>query len=224
MRRPYRYTSRRSAWRPENSQLYYNLGGAYLFLGRDNEAITALQQSIKIRPTAGAYSNLGTAMFAWRRFAEAASNYREAVKLDDHYYQLWGNLGDAYFFNGQHVEATTAYQKQLELALDRLRVNPRDATLLGDIANCYSQLGKRAEALDNLDRSLQLGHGDKDLLFNAAVVYNELGDTGVALEWLQKAISAGYSRSVVRAAPTFDNLHDNPRFQQMLQEPSPNKG
>jgi tetratricopeptide (TPR) repeat protein len=209
---------------PENSQLYYNLGAAYLFLGRDNEAISALQKSIKIRPTANAFSNMGTAMFRVRRFADAASNYREAVKLEDHTYQLWGNLADAYFFNGQHEEATKAYQKELELALDRLRVNPRDAALLGDVANCYSQLGKRTEALENLDKSLELGHGDKDLLFNAAVVYNQLGDTGVALEWLQKAISAGYSRSVVRAAPTFDNLHDNARFRQMLQEPSPSKG
>ena len=31
-------------------------------------------------------------------------------------------------------------------------------------------------------RSLELGHGDKDLLFNAAVVYNDLGETGVALD------------------------------------------
>jgi eukaryotic-like serine/threonine-protein kinase len=208
---------------PENSQLYYNLGGTYLFLGRDNQAISALQQSIKIRPTAGAYSNLGTAMFRVRRFADAASNYREAVKLDDHYYQLWGNLADAYFFNGQHADATKAYEKELGLILDQLRVNPNNAGLLGDAAACYGQLGKRAEALDNLDKSLRLGRSDKDLLFNAAVVYNELGDTGVALEWLQKAISAGYSRSVVRAAPIFNNLHENVRFQQMLQESSQSK-
>jgi tetratricopeptide (TPR) repeat protein len=208
---------------PENSQLYYNLGGTYLFLGRDNDAISALQQSIKIRPTANAYSNLGTALFRVRRFADAASNYREAVKLEDHTYQLWGNLGDAYFFNGQRQEGLKSYEKELELALDRLKVNPHDAVLLGDVATCYAQLSNREQALQTLDQSLQFGHGDKDLLFNAAVVYNELGDTGVALEWLQKAISAGYSRSVVRAAPIFDNLHDNIRFQQMLQEPSPSK-
>jgi tetratricopeptide (TPR) repeat protein len=205
---------------PENSQLYYNLGGTYLFLGRDNEAISALQQSIKIRPTAGAYSNLGTAMFRVRRFADAASNYREALKIDDQRYELWGNLADAYFFGGQHAEATKAYQKAVGLALDRLRVNPRDAALLADVAIGYARLGKRTEALENLDKSLQFGHGDKDLLFNAAVVYNELGDTGVALEWLQQAINAGYSRSVVLTAPIFDHLHDNVRFQQILQESS----
>jgi tetratricopeptide (TPR) repeat protein len=205
---------------PENSQLYYNLGGAYLFLGKDNDAISALQQSIKIRPTANAYSNLGTAMFRGRRFGEAASNYREALKLEDHTYELWGNLGDSYFFNGQRQEGLKAYGKELELALDRLKVNPHDAALLGDIATCYAQLGRRDQALETLDQSLQFGHGNKDLLFNAAVVYNELGDTNVALEWLQKAISAGYSRSVVRAAPIFDNLHENVRFQQILQESS----
>jgi eukaryotic-like serine/threonine-protein kinase len=208
---------------PENSQLYYNLGGTYLFLGRDNEAISALQQSIKIRPTAGAYSNLGTAMFRVRRFGDAANNYIEALKLDNNRFDIWGNLADAYFFNGQHEQAMKAYEKELGLMLEQLRVNPNNAVLLGNVAACYGQLGKRADALQNLDKSLQLGHSDKDLLFNAAVVYNELGDTGVALEWLQKAISAGYSRSVVRTAPIFDNLHENVRFQQMLQESSQSK-
>lgn len=206
---------------PENSDLYYNLGAAYLFLGKDSEAITALQQSIKIRPTAGAYSNLGTAMFRVRRFADAASNYREALKFDNHNYDLWGNLADAYFYNGQREDALKAYQNELGLSLDQLRVNPHDAVLLGDIADCYAQLGKRTEALEHLDQSLLLGHSDKDILFNAAVVYNDLGDTGVALEWLNKAISAGYSRSVVLAAPSFDNLRDDARFQRILQEPPP---
>ena len=103
-----------------------------------------------------------------------------------------GEPGGSYFFNGQRQEAVKAYEKELGLILEQLAVNPKNAALLADAAACYGRLGKRAEALEFLDKSLQLGRGDKELLFNAAVVYNELGDTGVALEWLQKAISAGY--------------------------------
>ncbi len=67
-----------------------------------------------------------------------------------------------------------------------------------------------------LDRSLQLGRGDKELLFNAAVVYNQLHQTGPSLEWLGKALTAGYSRSVVATAATLDNLHENPRYQALM--------
>jgi hypothetical protein len=55
------------------------------------------------------------------------------------------------------------------------------------------------------------------LLFNAAVVYNQLRETGTALEWLSRALAAGYSRSVVATGATFDNLHNNPQYQALMQ-------
>jgi hypothetical protein len=54
-------------------------------------------------------------------------------------------------------------------------------------------------------------------MFNAALLYNELHQTGPALEWLRKALAAGYSPSVVTKAPALDNLHSNPRYQQLMQ-------
>ena len=84
------------------------------------------------------------------------------------------------------------------------------------MASLYARLGQRKESLEHLDRSLQIGHGDKDLWFNAAVVYNDLGDTPMALEFLQKAITSGYSTSTITKTATFDNLLSNPRFQELL--------
>jgi hypothetical protein len=54
-------------------------------------------------------------------------------------------------------------------------------------------------------------------MFNAAQIYNQLHQTGPALEWLDKALAAGYPPSVVAKAPAMDNLHSNPRFQQLMQ-------
>ncbi|MGZ4840290.1 MAG: protein kinase domain-containing protein [Candidatus Angelobacter sp.] len=201
---------------PENPEGYYNLGGTYLFLGREQDAITALEKSIKLRPSPAAYSNLGTAYFRARRFAEAATDYREALKSDQQNLDLWSNLGDAYFFGGQREQAITAFQKALDLATEQLPVNPKDASLQGAVATLYAQLGQKKKSLAHLDQALQLGRGDKESWFIAADVYNTLGETAVALECLQKAISAGYSRSTITKAPTFDNLRDNPRFQQLV--------
>ena len=201
---------------PESYLNYSNLGGTYLFLGNYQQAINALNESIKLRPTAGGYSNLGTAYYQSRRFADAARSYQEALKFDDRNSDLWGNLADAYLYSGQRAKAVEAFNKQLALINEQLQVNPNDAERHGDAAACYAILGDRQNALAHLSRSLELGHSDKDLLFNAAVVYNDLGETGVALEWLQKAFTAGYSSSVVRDSPDFDNLRNNPQFQQLL--------
>ena len=201
---------------PESYLNYSNLGASYVYLGNYPQATSAFEQSIKLRPTAGAYSNLGTAYYQSRRFTDAARNYQEALKFDDKNSDLWGNLADAYLYGGQRPKAVEAFKKQLSLINEQLQVNPNDAERHGDAAACYAILGDRQNALTHLDRSIELGHGDKDLLFNAAVVYNDLGDTGVALEWLQKAFTAGYSASVVRDSPGFDNLRNNPQFQQLL--------
>jgi serine/threonine protein kinase/tetratricopeptide (TPR) repeat protein len=205
---------------PDSFRAYSNLGAAYLYLGRDADAITMFERSIQTRPSPGAYSNLGTAYFRVRRFGDAAKSYKEAIKSDESDYDLWSNIGDSYYFGGQRDEAKKAYRKGLGLALPQLQVNPNDARLCAGIAAMYAMVGDRDNALKYLDRSLELRYADKELLFNAAVVYNVLGETGVALEWLRKSLAAGYSPSVVRAAPIFDNLRDNPSFQQLVQQES----
>jgi tetratricopeptide (TPR) repeat protein len=201
---------------PESYVDYSNLGAAYLYMGNNDDAIQAFTQSIKLRPNAGGYANLGTALYQARRFADAATDYEAALKFEGNDPDLWGNLADAYHFSSQQAKAKAAFEKQLTLLLAQLQVNPNDAEKQGDVASVYAGLGDRQNAVAHLARSLELGHGDKDLLFNAAVVYNDLGETGEALEWLQKSLTAGYSASIVRDSPEFDNLRNNAQFQQLL--------
>jgi serine/threonine-protein kinase len=203
---------------PDNYGAFSNLGVALLYEGKDEEAARELAKSIGIRPTHDAYSNVAVAQFRLRRFEDSVASLKEALKLDDSNYQTWGNLGDSYYYKGDTVSAMESYRKAITLAEEQLKVNPRDPGVLGDLASYHSMLGHREQALDYLDRSLQLGHGDKELLFNAAVVYNQLHETGTAVEWLGKALAAGYSRSVVATSAAFGNLHDNPRYQALMQQ------
>jgi serine/threonine-protein kinase len=203
---------------PDSYVALNNLGAAFLYAGKDDEAAQAFEKSIAIRPTRDAYNNVAVAQFHLHRFKNSVLNFKEALKLDDSDYQTWGNMGDASYYGGDTPSAMESYRKAIPLAEQRLKVNPRDAGVLGDLASYYSMLGDRKQALSYLDRSLQLGPGDKDLLLNAAVVYNQLRETGTALEWLRKALAAGYSRSVVATGAPFDNLHENPRYQALMQQ------
>jgi tetratricopeptide (TPR) repeat protein len=202
---------------PDSYVAFNNLGAAFLYAGKDDEATQAFEKSLALRPTRDAYNNVAVAQFHLHRFKDSVQNFKEALKLDDTDYQTWGNMGDAQYYGGDAAAAMETYRKAIVLAEQQLKVNPRDAGVLGDLASYYSMLSDRKQALSYLDRSLQLGRGDKDLLLNAAVVYNQLHETGTALEWLSKALAAGYSRSVVATGAPFDNLHDNPRYQALMQ-------
>jgi serine/threonine protein kinase/Tfp pilus assembly protein PilF/TolB-like protein len=202
---------------PESYAAFLGLGGALLYEGKADEAVQALSRSIAIRPNVVAYNNIAIAQFQLHRFQESVRDYQEALKLDASDYQTWGNLGDSQYYGGDTAAAAESYRKAISMAEQQLKVNLRDAVVLGDLASYHAMLGHREQALSYLDRSLELGHNDKELLLNAAVVYNQLRETGPALEWLGKALAAGYSRSVIATGAPFDNLHDNPRYRALMQ-------
>jgi tetratricopeptide (TPR) repeat protein len=206
---------------PDSFRGYSNLGATYVRLGRYQDAVNTLRNSIKIRPTEDAFSNLGTAFYSLRQFENAAQNYAEAAKLNDQVYVVWGNLADAYYYSGKRGDAALAYQKAVLLASDRLRVNPRDASILSDISGYNAMLGRRRESFDCLNKALQLSEEkDPDVLFEAAMIHNQFGETSAALEWLRKARRAGFSPTTMLDAPALDNLHGNPDFQAIVQRSS----
>lgn len=201
---------------PENYVGYVNLGGTYNDLGRFLEAIEPLKKSIVLRPSYGGYTNLGTSYMGLHKMSEAADAYLEAVKLDPKQYVTWGNLASAQYYSGAKQQGLTSYRKAAELASEELKVNSRDVDVLSDLAQYYSMLGDREQALQYLRQALQYGHSEKELLASAAQVYNQLGETGLALEWMTKAIQAGYSARKFQDLVAFRNLVDNPRYQEIV--------
>lgn len=198
---------------PDSFTGYYNLGAVRILQGKYGEAVPLLERSLSIRPTADALSNLGTADFQMRRYAESASNFEEAVKLDQKNYVMWGNLGDAYYWApGRRPEAAAAYGTAIALGEEELHRNPHDAQLLGYLASYHAMRGERKAALHNLDASLRLQPKNPDLLFTAGITCQQLGLTNRALDSLEHAVSLGVSPEMIRDTPNFDALSDNPRF------------
>jgi serine/threonine protein kinase/tetratricopeptide (TPR) repeat protein len=203
---------------PDSFTGYSNLGGVCVLEGRYAEAIPLLQQSLSIRPTAGASSNLATAYFQMHRYPESAAQFEEAVKLDEKDYQMWGNLGDAYYWSpGRRAEAHRAYSKAIALGQEKLRVNPRDSEVLSYLAMYHAMCAERKPALQNLDAALRLNPKSPDLLFTAGIVYQQLGDTSRALDALEKSVAGGFSPATLSDTPNLDTLRSNPRFLRLIQ-------
>lgn len=204
---------------PENFQGYFNLGGVLLARGDYPKAIEALRRSIEIRPTLEAYSNLGGAYFALRKFADAAQMYKQGLSLDDRDSAIWGNLGDAlYWTPGRRSEAEQAYRKAISVATAKLLVNPRDGNLLAILATYHAMVGENSAAASDLQRAVELAPADADVQFRAALVHNRFGETESTLTSLEKAVAAGYPSTAIRDTPDFDGLRDNPRIQKLLKK------
>ena len=202
---------------PQSFRSYSNLAAVLIAQEKDADAVEALKKSISLHPTAEAYGNLALTLFRLRRFDEAAEQSRRSIQLAPDAYENWSALGDAEYYGGHRADAMKSYKKAVEIASAQLKSSPNDSSILGDLAGMYSMLGDAPQAIDLINRALAINHTDNGLMFNAAELYNQLHQTGPALEWLGKALQAGFPPSMVAKTAALDNLHANPRYQQLMQ-------
>ena len=210
---------------PDSFIGYNNLGIARLQQGHYGDAISPLQRSIEIRKTADATSNLSTAYFQTKRYEEAARLAKDAVDLDPNDYQLWGNLGDAYYWApGQRANAPAAYEKAIQLGERVKKVNPHDANMLSYLAQYKAMVGRQVEARRDLAEALHLAPQTPEIWYYAAMVYTQQGETKEAVNALKKAVELGYSKMTIRDTPNFAVLGANPEFGALLTGNSTEKG
>lgn len=134
---------------------YFNLGIQEANRGNTNEAMTAYNRAIKMKPDfAPAYMFIGILEFQKENYAKAYEYYSKALKID-------ANLIDAYFNRAQIVFATKTEDKtELNSALKDLQ----KATELDDkfidayysMAVVYKNLGDYKEAIKALDKILEI--------------------------------------------------------------------
>ena len=204
---------------PDSFVGYTNLGITRIQQGRYTDAIPPLERSLEIRKTGAATSNLGTAYFQARRYADAARLFEEAAALDSQNYEIWGNLGDAYFWApGMREKAGPAYRKALVLGEAERKINPRDAHMLSYLAAYHAMLGEAGKARGALREALQLAPQDPEVLYYAGLVYVQAGEKEKAIEALNHAVTAGYPAASIRDTPNFGILLNDPRFAALVSQ------
>ena len=198
---------------PDNVRTWTNLGGVLQTAGRDDEAAAALERSLALQPSYRAASNLGVLEFKRRRYAEAAGAFERAIALDGDDFRVWRNLAAAYYWApGQKEKARPAWEKAVRLGEEAVRVNPRDAAVLAELASCRAMLGDAARARAELARALALAPGDVEVQQLAASVYELVGDRASALAWVRRALASGYPVEQVEQDPFLAALRGDPRF------------
>ena len=94
---------------PQNAGARADLGTAYLYLKRFDDAEKQLKEATRLDPQlAVAYSNLGVVYMQQGRLEEALNAYQAAIRTDPEYADAYCNLGAAYLGLERFEEAITA--------------------------------------------------------------------------------------------------------------------
>jgi tetratricopeptide (TPR) repeat protein/TolB-like protein len=205
---------------PDSYGALSNLGGAEAMRCSYPAALEAFQKALVLDPKNGdAASNLGLTELWMGRETDARKHLEVASELEPGSFAIWGNLGDAYRRTRTGEKADAAYRRSIDLARERLRMNPNDTEALSFLATGLAKTGKAAEASEPMRRSLAASPKDPVAHSDAATVAALAGRDADALALLRQAVALGYCGEILARQPEFERFRDNPEFRSIIAAP-----
>jgi serine/threonine-protein kinase len=191
-----------------NDGATHSLYGSYLqVFGRFDEAIAARRISQTLDPLSPlSVANVGYPNYYAHRYDVALEHYRKALELDPSY--SWAHLwiGQVYVQKGMYAEAIDAMKKAVTLSGGDVRTR---ATL----AHAYGMAGRRADALQILQKLTATSSRSYVSPYFIAVIYAGLRDADRTLQFLEAAYEERHAYlTLLMVEPVFDWLRTDPRF------------
>jgi protein O-mannosyl-transferase len=150
--------------------------------GKADEAIAFFQKAIKIQPNYTAYKNLGYYFLKQKKYAEAASNFSEALRImpPDDAATLAG-MGLVLTECGRSEEAIPFFQKAIKITPNYI-----DARLgLGD---ALLKLGRLDDAIEILSETAEMYPDRGDVQYSLALELGERGRINEAIQHFEAAL------------------------------------
>jgi TolB-like protein len=187
---------------PGNAQILRLSGVFAAYMGHFDIGVAAVHRAVVLDPLdRSSHSALGRALYAARRYQEAAAAHAEAVSLNPDFQSAYGERGLAFYGLGD-----------LERARATCEAKRDDWGNQQCLAVVYEKLGRHGDAGAELAK-MKAALGDA-LAYQYATIYAQWGDRAKALEWLDVAVrlrDPGLEN--LKTEPFFDPLRKEPRFQ-----------
>src|SRR6201993_1906008 len=185
--------------------------------GLYDEAVRMVKKAIeRKRDCDGAYYLLFRGLFAPGRYQEVVDIAEAAIEASGEDYNVYVPIINTLGSMGKE-EARLNMTQRFSVALEnQLKHVPEDARARVLLGAYYAELGRREDALRELNLAVTLRANEASILYNAACVYCLLKNKAEALDALRKAWEAGSKDSVwARRDPDLSLLHGDPEFERM---------
>jgi tetratricopeptide (TPR) repeat protein len=211
---------------PDHARMRANVAMPLMYLGRYDEALSALDTALLVQTTQEALVARGMTLFRMRRYRDAAETMERARSLPTADFTTIGSLARAYYWVGTpdtRARADALFKDAIRM-ISRELANPSSRYPKADLhiayADASAKLGNRTDVIAHLS---QVGLNvddtvrptDPHQLFFAALVYSQIGDQINALKWLGRAVFWGVPRAELRAWPELDPLRSDRAFQSL---------
>ena len=200
---------------PKLSTGWENIASVYHNQGKWQESAEMFKKAAEVQPSGDVYSNLGASVFFLGRCDEARGYFAKADAMNPGQYLTIGNLAQSYRCLGQDRQARQYYEQAINLALQTLQVNPKDAPALSWLGLYYAELGDAARGLEFARRARSVDSQDADLMYRQAAVFALAGDEQKAVATLKQALRGGYSVKEAASDPDLKRLRNNPEFRKL---------
>ncbi|WP_293346763.1 tetratricopeptide repeat protein [Microcoleus sp. CAWBG51] len=127
------------AFNPDDIEVYIQGAESFYALRKFEQAATACQRVIQVKPDARVYKIWGNARQAQGKVEEAKNCYAKAIELDPDFAEAYTNLGTIYAQEQQWQSAIAFYQKAIAL-------QPNLASTYRNLARVWAQMGQLSEA------------------------------------------------------------------------------
>ena len=181
---------------PVRSVSCYNLGNAWLEMGRTGKSHSPISESLGNRPGfARAYNNLGIALLRLSRTNEAVANFQKAIEVesDPDFADAYNNLANLLAAQNRQAEAIEHYQKAI-------RINPDFAEARCGLADLLAAQGRLDEAIGQYQKVVQIKPDYTAAHYNLGVVLARLARLDEAAAHFRKVIQLSPSYPPMRTA------------------------
>jgi serine/threonine-protein kinase len=210
---------------PRQARAYQEKAGGYLARGLLDRARATLDAMPR--------ANVHYYFRAWVQLERFERNYHAALErlasASEEAFpagEAGWKKGGLYRLMNQPEQARTSYEAARVVLERAVKDRPDDWLARGFLGIAYAGLGRKAEAIREAKRAVELLPVSKDAYagtiprLRLAVVYTMVGEDEAALDQIEYLLSIPSYMTVwnLRLDPTWDPLRDNPRFQKLVGE------
>ena len=195
---------------PNSVSSWTRYGGLLMKIGRSDDSIAAIQRAVALDPLSMvANINLGMAYFCRKDYPAADLQFQRTLEINDKFGAAHWMLSRSLWQQGRKPEAITEIIRALEL----------DGN--GDLASRLKEIARNSQPESVINALLYewRNNPQKTNPHNMAYLATYVGDNEKAIYWLQRSLGEHHPwTSWVKAAPEFESLRGDPRFEKILQQ------
>jgi tetratricopeptide (TPR) repeat protein len=167
---------------PASWMAHSNMATVLLRKGRGEEALSHLQQALRLDPdNVEVQNNFGYALLEMGRVNESFPYLQKALEIEPNRAAIHFNLGNALLQTGLADQALVSFKKAVE-------IDPTYVPAYSNLGYTFLQMGRADESLVYLQKALKIDPDNVAAHFNLANTLLQMGRADEAVSQLQKVL------------------------------------